>query len=167
MKKIFLVLVVIILGIFILPKPILAAKDDPKDLFIPGAGQSAIKDVIGTIAPPSQVVNIGFGNVGIATLLNNTISIIFVLSGIAAVFMVLISAVQFIFSGGDKEAVAGARKRLTYAIIGLVILALAFWIVNVVGHIAGFKGFGDFQNPIRGTGGDGGCGTVNGKPRSC
>ena len=55
--------------------------------------------------------------------------------------MVVISALQWIVSGGDKEAVAKARSRLTYAIIGIVLLALSFLILRVIGQITGFSFF--------------------------
>lgn len=132
MKKTCLSLIIITLSIFVLPISVFAQA---------GPAMDAIKNVVGTIAPPQQINDIGYGGQGINRLLGNVVTIIFALSGIAAVFMVIISAIQFIFSGGDKEAVGKAKGRLTYAIIGLVVLALAFWIVNLVGTIAGFNFF--------------------------
>ncbi|MDP3758412.1 MAG: hypothetical protein Q8Q86_01725, partial [Candidatus Daviesbacteria bacterium] len=50
-------------------------------------------------------------------------------------FMLIIGAFQWITSGGDKEGVESARKRITHALIGFAILALAFLIVQVVGQV--------------------------------
>lgn len=46
-------------------------------------------------------------------------------------------AVDWILSGGDKEKIASARKRITTAIIGLVLLSLTFVVMVVVGQILG------------------------------
>lgn len=81
---------------------------------------------------------------------NNTVGN-FVASGlqIMAIFAVLAvlvfivwGAFDWVTSGGDKEKIAGARKKITNAIIGLVLLALAGFIVTLVGQIVGI-------NPLR------------------
>lgn len=97
--------------------------------------------IFGKISPPPQVVNIGPGRVGISNLLNNTIALIYAGAGIIFVFMVVFSALQWITSGGDKEKYGAARSRLTHAIIGIILLALSFVIINLIGSITGFKFF--------------------------
>lgn len=104
-------------------------------------GASPIESVFGTVNPPSQISGIGQGGAGISNVLNKVIQLIFIVGTIGFVFMIVISAVQWIFSGGDKEAVGKARGRLTYAIIGLIILALAFVIIGTIGRITGFTMF--------------------------
>jgi len=100
-----------------------------------------VDSVLGKIIPPPQVIGLGVGAAGISRVLSNIIIIIFVVASILFVFMVVISALQWIVSGGDKEAVAKARSRLTYAIIGIVLLALSFLILRVIGQITGFSFF--------------------------
>jgi hypothetical protein len=48
------------------------------------------------------------------------------------VIMILWGAVRFITSTGDPKAIESARKTITYAIIGAVIVALSFVLVNLV-----------------------------------
>ena len=76
----------------------------------------------GIYASPTQVLTSAF-------------RIIFVVAALAVLFMLIMGAFQWITSGGDKEAVAKARGRIVNALIGLVILALAFVIVRVVGGV--------------------------------
>jgi hypothetical protein len=60
--------------------------------------------------------------------------------GFAAIvlFVLLISAgFKFITSGGDPKAVEGAKKTLTYAIIGLVIILVSFLILVLISTITG------------------------------
>lgn len=109
-------------------------------------GEGTIEGVIGQVNPPDAVARLGFGATGLSNFFNTATQLIYIVGGIIFVFMVIISALQWILSGGDKEAVAGARDRLTFAIIGIVILALAFVIIRVLGQITGFEFFAG-QNP--------------------
>lgn len=84
------------------------------------------------VVPPLQGVDPA---TTIGTLLSNILTIIFVLAAIIVLFMLIIGAFQWITSGGDKEGVGKARDRITHALIGFAILALAFLIVQVVGQI--------------------------------
>lgn len=103
--------------------------------------QNILDQALGKINPPIQVRNLGPGATGISNVLNNAIQIIYVIAGIIFIFMVVFSALQWIMSGGDKEKVGAARARLTYAIIGIVVLALAFVLIKIVGQITGFTFF--------------------------
>lgn len=103
------------------------------------ATPGSVEQIIGQITPPPQVQALGVGGAGIGRFLGNLVRIIFLFAGIVAIFMILISAFQMITSGGDKEAVAKARGRLTYAIIGLTLLALTFVIINVISRLTGFQ----------------------------
>ncbi len=105
------------------------------------AAAQSVDDVIGKVEAPTPIAALGPGGKGISTVLNNTIQLIYVAAGIIFIFMVLISGLQWITSGGDKEAVGNARRRLTWAIIGIVLLALAWVIINVIGDITGFQFF--------------------------
>jgi hypothetical protein len=64
----------------------------------------------------------------IATIIN----IMSVLIGIVAVIMIIVSGFRYITSGGDSSKTASAKNTLIYAIIGLVIVALAQVIVKFV-----------------------------------
>lgn len=102
-----------------------------------------VDQVFGKVEPPAQIdklTNPG-GGAGISFFLNTVIELIFVFATVAVVFMVIIGAVQLIMSGGDKEAIAGARKRITWALIGLALLGLSFVILRIVGQILGFELF--------------------------
>lgn len=98
-----------------------------------------INGIIGKVTPPKAVSGLGGGEAGINNLLGKVVQLIFVVATVGFVFMVLISAVQLILSGGDKEALGKARGRLTWAIIGIVLLSLSFVIFRVLENITGFK----------------------------
>ncbi|MBU3957439.1 pilin [Patescibacteria group bacterium] len=100
-----------------------------------------IEDVFGEITPPPQISGIGEGALGINQILSKIVELIYIAAGVVFVFMVIISAFQWIVSGGEKEAVGNARNRLTHAIVGIIILGLAFVILRVIGQIIGFEFF--------------------------
>jgi hypothetical protein len=63
-------------------------------------------------------------------ILHVAADIVALLTGLAAVILIIISGISMITSGGNTEAAANARKRITNAIIGLVIVAFAWTIVT-------------------------------------
>jgi hypothetical protein len=65
-------------------------------------------------------------------LIRKIINILSVIVGIIAVIMIIIGGFRYITSGGASEKVTGAKNTLLYAIIGLIIVALAQVIVRFV-----------------------------------
>lgn len=60
--------------------------------------------------------------------------IIFVI-GIVAVIFIIYGGIQYMTSAGDPSKTQKAKHTIMYAVIGLVIVALAYAIVNFVIHI--------------------------------
>lgn len=54
------------------------------------------------------------------------------LAGLVAVAFIVFGAYTLITSGGDPENITKGQKMITNAVIGLIIAALAFMIVNFV-----------------------------------
>ncbi len=65
-------------------------------------------------------------------LVAQIINIFSVVVGIVAVIMIIIGGFRYITSGGDSGNVTGAKNTILYAIIGLVIVALAQFIVKFI-----------------------------------
>lgn len=69
-------------------------------------------------------------NIGdIATTVVNIISIVV---GVVAVIMIIFGGAKYITSGGESGKITGAKNTIIYALIGLVIVALAQVIVHFV-----------------------------------
>jgi cytochrome bd-type quinol oxidase subunit 2 len=64
--------------------------------------------------------------------IKNIVNILSVIVGVVAVIMIIIAGLRYITSGGSAEGVATAKRSLLYAIIGLVVVALAQIIVRFV-----------------------------------
>ena len=54
------------------------------------------------------------------------------IGGIVAVVMMIVAGIQMTTSAGDPGAVKKAKNTMTYAIVGLVVMILAYAIVNFV-----------------------------------
>lgn len=67
-----------------------------------------------------------------ASALRAVINILSTIIGTVAVIMIMVAGVRFITSGGDSSKVAGAKSSVVYALIGLVIVAMAQFIVQFV-----------------------------------
>src|SRR3989344_4341745 len=71
------------------------------------------------------------------------LGITFLLVGatLLALTFLIWGGIQLITSGGDKTGVETARKKVTFALIGLVVAFLGFFIINFIGTFFGVKLF--------------------------
>ena len=69
--------------------------------------------------------------------LNNIINWVLAAAGIVAVGVIVYGAIKFLMAQGQPEKIKQAREIIAYAIIGLVVVALAFAIVNFILSVAG------------------------------
>ncbi len=74
-----------------------------------------------------------------AALTTNIFTLIFVVVAGIAFFFLILGAIAFITSGGDKGKVEDARNKILYTVIGLLILA-ATWAIFVLITDIGFGG---------------------------
>lgn len=65
-------------------------------------------------------------------LIATVINIFSLIVGVVSVIMIIIGGLKYITSGGDSGNVSGAKNTILYAVIGLVIVALAQVIVRFV-----------------------------------
>ncbi|MBI2011480.1 hypothetical protein HYS91_01795 [Candidatus Daviesbacteria bacterium] len=80
-------------------------------------------------------------NTALGTIIGNLVTIVIVLGALMVLVFLVIGAFNWITSGGEKEKVASARGTILNALIGLVVLAVAFVIANVAGAVVGISIF--------------------------
>jgi len=68
----------------------------------------------------------------LSALAAKVVNLLSIIVGVVAVIMIIIGGLRYITSGGESGSVSGAKNTLIYAIIGLVIVALAQFIVHFV-----------------------------------
>jgi hypothetical protein len=81
-----------------------------------------------------------------STFISGLVGIMTIVAIIWAVFTIITGAISIISSGGDKQALEGARKKITTGIIGLIIVLVALLIIEVVGYFLGFNGILNIQH---------------------
>jgi hypothetical protein len=72
-----------------------------------------------------------------ATVIRGALTIFLTAGVIAALITVIWAGIQWSSSGSDKQKVAQAKGRLTWGIIGLIIMMLSFFIINIWGGLFG------------------------------
>lgn len=102
---------------------------------------ASIQETFGKIYKPPELDRVPEGEAGVNFLLDNIVGLFFAAGTIAFVLMFVWGAVQMILSGGDKEAIAKARARITWAIVGVALMALSYLIFALLQYITGFKFF--------------------------
>jgi len=68
----------------------------------------------------------------IKVILNDVIGWILLLVGGIAVLFLVWGGIQYVVSAGNKDKAETAKKTITYAVVGLIIIVLAEVIVNLV-----------------------------------
>jgi len=67
----------------------------------------------------------------------NVISILIGAGGIVLFVMIIIGGFLYLTAGGNPQQAESARKTITSAIIGIVILAMAYLIIQLIGNFTG------------------------------
>lgn len=72
------------------------------------------------------------GSVSVDNVITTTVNILSWVVGVVAVIMIIIAGLRFVTAGGDSNQISSARNTIIYAIIGLVVAAMAQFIVQFV-----------------------------------
>lgn len=102
-----------------------------------GFASAAFADSIKIERPAISGAPVGYADIG--QFINNSIILVFIVAVIAVLLMMVWGGLQWILSGGEKEAVGAAQKRIVNALIGLAILAVAYAVYQLAGSFLGFK----------------------------
>ncbi len=72
-------------------------------------------------------------------IVSRALTFLFPLSGIILFGIIIISGFQLLTSAGDPKAMEKAKQRLTWGIIGFVVIFVAFWLMKVLEFLLGIK----------------------------
>lgn len=62
----------------------------------------------------------------------NIMNVVYLVAGIVAVFVIVIAGFIFMTSRGDQSNIARAKNAILYAVIGLVVVMMAFVITQFI-----------------------------------
>lgn len=74
----------------------------------------------------------GTGDQNLSDIIATVVNIISIVVGVVAVIMIIWGGLKYITSGGESGKITSAKNTIIYALIGLVIVALAQFIVHFV-----------------------------------
>lgn len=72
-------------------------------------------------------------------LIPSAVGLVFVVGTITFFFMFILGAIQWIASGGDKQALEGARSKITSALVGVTILFISFALIRFLQRFFGIS----------------------------
>ena len=72
-----------------------------------------------------------------AAIVNQAIPIIFFFAGFILLVMLIIAGYQYITSRGDPKALSQASGRLTFAIVGFLVVFGSYWLLALLNTLAG------------------------------
>lgn len=80
----------------------------------------------------SQTCSPGDSTSRLNNIIKTVINIVSIVVGVVAVIMIVFGGLKYITSGGESSNVSSAKNTIIYAIVGLVVVALAQFIVRFV-----------------------------------
>src|SRR3989339_374747 len=83
---------------------------------------------------------ISAGTLTVAGAVNNIIKIVFGVGIVVCIVFLIYYGIKYITAGDDVKAIEGARKGITGAIIGLIVILLTFAIIKLVATFLGVNG---------------------------
>lgn len=114
-----------------------------------------IKKIIDIIIPPVQAAPVNlksqyeFGNYStLGQALDTLIPVLFMVAGVSVTFYLLLGAVRFITSGGDKEKINSGKYMIIHAVIGIVLLIVMFLFIQFFTKALGLVNFVLIRNTI-------------------
>jgi hypothetical protein len=84
------------------------------------------------VEPPAGVPKGGLDFLG--GVLRNGLTYFLIFAIVLCLISITWSGVQWASASGDKEKISRARGRITWSIVGLVIVSLTFFILSLVGY---------------------------------
>lgn len=84
-------------------------------------------------------INVGFRIPGFDEVLTFIIRGFFIVAGLVALLFLLLGALSWITSGGNKENVEKAREKIQAALIGVILIFAVLAIVGVIENILGLS----------------------------
>lgn len=97
------------------------------------------------IIPPTGVPG---GDIGFGDIISFGIGILFFIGIVLALIFLLWGGLSWITSGGDPDKLGKARSTIIYAILGILFIAFALFIVQTIGQMLGADFLANLAKPL-------------------
>ena len=74
-------------------------------------------------------------------IISELLPFLFAGAGLLLLLFLLYGGISLMLSRGDPKAVQGAKDKITGAVVGFVIVFVAYWLVQIIGTILGIEAF--------------------------
>jgi len=105
--------------------------------------QKVLAQTLKIVGSETQSYTIDSGFKGLPTTINEIVSkafpFIFALAGVGLLLMIIAAGFTLMTSAGDAKKMEAGKNRLTFAIVGFLIIFTAFWIVQLLGTMFGIE----------------------------
>ena len=80
-------------------------------------------------------------------MFSSILNVVMLIAAVLVFAFLIFGGIQWITAGGDKTKAEEARNKITSAVIGLVIVAASYALINLIVNFLGFGSFNDvFKN---------------------
>lgn len=104
-----------------------------------GVGTSLTMGSVALAAEDPKVPN-PVGNQDLGSVLSDVVNALLLFAGAVAVLFLIIGGFRYVVSAGNAEQVEGAKKTIVYALFGLIIIFIAYVLVQLVQNYLGVQG---------------------------
>ena len=102
---------------------------NPNDIQVPTTGHG--------------LINLNSQNLKLGDVIYATLPFVYGAAGLALLIYFVIGGLQLMLSKGDPKAIQSAQAKITSAIIGFVIIIIAYLLTALLGQLLGIKQFGN------------------------
>ena len=104
-----------------------------------GVGTSLTMASVAVAADDPKVPN-PVGRQDLGGILFDVVNALLLFAGAVAVLFLIIGGFRYVVSAGNAEQVEGAKKTIVYALLGLIVIFIAYVLVQLVQNYLGVTG---------------------------
>ncbi len=82
---------------------------------------------------------VGTGITNFSNFISTAIGLMTIIAFIWFVFVIFTGAIGIISSGGDKNALESAKKKITTGVVGVVVVITAIFVMDLIGTVFGIR----------------------------
>lgn len=76
---------------------------------------------------------------GVSNVITEAIPFVFAAAGIGLLMMIIMAGFTLLTSAGDAKKMEAGKSRLTNALVGFIVVFVAYWIVQLLGIALGIE----------------------------
>ena len=91
-------------------------------------------------------IDINKGDLKLGEIVSGLLPYLFAGAGLFLLLYLLLGGFQLMTSGGDPKKMQEAKGKLTNALVGFIIVFIAYWLVQIIASVLGLGKIGEIFN---------------------